>query len=50
MALTEKTPLRGAKEHRLEAHGTLFSGLSSDLSEPFRGATAVAPASDEAAA
>ena len=31
---TWKTPLDGAKEHRLEAYATLFSGVSSDLSEP----------------
>jgi hypothetical protein len=33
---TWKTPLDRAKEHRLEAYATLFSGLSSDLSEPSR--------------
>jgi hypothetical protein len=31
-----KTQLYGAKEHRLEAYATLFSGLSSDLSAPSR--------------
>jgi hypothetical protein len=33
---TWKTPLDGAKEHRLEAYGTLLSRLLSDLSESSR--------------
>ena len=40
---TRKTPLDRAKEHRLEAYATLFSRLSSDLSEPSPGAIAVHP-------
>ena len=46
---TWKTTLDRAKEHRLEAYATLFSRLSSDLSEPSRELSACTRSDDATA-